>query len=905
MKAKYVISALVLPLMIGACTNEEFITDNGNQTLDGNKIKLSKNFTLVGKKAEGASTRSAMLPWGGSNVLAWVPAAADATEILDNSKWDQIGLAWLNETPGDKVYTNYRFQHYGWLNVDETAVKLDKCNENKILNGVYFTGETTQTDQFKKWDGTSETQVGDFYSGGYNFTESEFTAANVNPANGLFKTDNSTIFSGNYIVYYPFNSDLKDIGYLTAKSKKEFANKNTAAATEGVSYSGDYMSLLAPELFMCGRTSITGGMQASDFNMGTVSGMIAVKVLNTSGASVPNISSVVLYAQGNGFITSAQLDASKIVSRESAQLGSELYVAGADQEISNTLISTASAAVTLSNNEYAVFGFAALPATATKVVAVIQDNTGKTFATQVSDITVAPNKWSSIIVDVNAALSDKTLYAYDQTSLTNAITLAGSATLDAPATINVLGKVEVTTSTIIPDYTTITGAAEGDMLVVANNKAVGVTLSTTDPTSIIDCDVEVQGVGCCGYNPGKLVMNGTLNANKTISNYGSIEFGDGSSVLNPVVKGTIKNLIDPNDEGDTPSTITVKKMTKVDLYGEISIAALTQLSVATAGSGSTGEDGTLDIYSTGKLVNNGDVTIEGNVGTQGVFENNATVTEKVSAQITGKGVTAQAENAQYICEVNSDVRYKAAINNNPITGIRPTTLVRFVDKNTAANQTYVLEPNSGDAIKNVKGNIINFESKLSAGYKLTLNGKAKTSPASEDIETTIGNLTLTGGGLDIAHKALTVNNLGVNHPTSAATADVVITENVTINGNMNILNFNGTANGIKIAKGVNVKGNVVVTNTNNQNVIFADGTTSTIDGNATVLADGKMKFEKNSVSTIKGTNGFTNDGVVDITPQTAVSGGDVAALVICRSFTNFGDKTKWVNGSYPTVNPNI
>lgn len=905
MKAKYVISALVLPLMIVACTNEEFITDNGNQTLDGNKIELSKNFTLVGKKTEGTlSTRSAMLPWGGSNVLAWVPSAADETEILDNSKWDQIGLAWLNETPGDKVYTNYRFQHYGWLNEDETAVELDKCNENKILNGVYFTGETTQADQFKKWDGSAETQVANFYSGGYTFTEPNFTAAGVNPANGLFKTDNSTIFSGNYIVYYPFNSDLKDIGYLTAKSKKEFTNKSTAAVSEGTPYSGDYMSLLAPELFMCGRTSITGGMQASDFNMGTVSGMIAVKVLNTSGAAINDINSVVLYAQGNGFITSAQLDASKIVSRESAQLGSELYVAGAGQEMSNTLISTASAVVSLNNDQYAVFGFAALPATATKVVAVVQDNTGKTFATHVSDITIAPNQWTSIVVNVDEALSDKTLYAYDQTSLANAITLAGSATEDAPATINVLGKVEVTANATIPGYTTITGAAEGDMLIVANNKAVGITLSTTNPTSIIDCDVEVQGVGCCGYNPGKLVMNGTLNADKTISNYGSIEFGDGVSVLNPIVKGTIKNLIDSNDESNTASTIIVKKNAKVDLYGEISVAALTSLTVVTAGTGTSGEDGALDIYSTGNLVNNGNVIIEGNVGTQGTFENNATVTEKVSAQITGKGVTAQAENAQYICEVNSDVRYKAAINNNPITGIRPTTLVRFVDTNTPADQTYVLEPNSGNAIKNVKGNIINFESKLAANKKLTLDGKAKANPTTEDIETTIGNLTLVGGGLDIAHKALSVNNLEVNH-ISTASADVTITEKTTVNGDMNIVDFNGTAEGIKIAKGIDVKGNIVVTETNAQNIIFAEGTTSTIDGNVTVLANGKMKFEKNSVSTIKGTDGFANDGVVDITPQTAVAGGDVAALVICRSFTNFGNKTKWVNGSYPTVNPNI
>lgn len=62
---------------------------------------------------------------------------------------------------------------------------------------------------------------------------------------------------------------------------------------------------------------------------------------------------------------------------------------------------------------------------------------------------------------------------------------------------------------------------------------------------------------------------------------------------------------------------------------------------------------------------------------------------------------------------------------------------------------------------------------------------------------------------------------------------------------------------------------------------------------------GMMKFEANSVTTIKGDAGFANDGKVDITPQTAVGGSDVAARVICKSFTNFGDTNKWLNGSYP------
>lgn len=134
MKAKYVISALALPLIFGACSNEDLITENANTALNGNMIELPQNFTLVGKKTAPAETRSEMMTWGKQNVLAWVPnVTVKANLTADKQNWDQIGLAWLNETPGNKVYTNYRFQHYGWLDIDETSAEIDECTDDKKL----------------------------------------------------------------------------------------------------------------------------------------------------------------------------------------------------------------------------------------------------------------------------------------------------------------------------------------------------------------------------------------------------------------------------------------------------------------------------------------------------------------------------------------------------------------------------------------------------------------------------------------------------------------------------------------------------------------------------------------------------------------------------------------------------
>ena len=149
---------------------------------------------------------------------------------------------------------------------------------------------------------------------------------------------------------------------------------------------------------------------------------------------------------------------------------------------------------------------------------------------------------------------------------------------------------------------------------------------------------------------------------------------------------------------------------------------------------------------------------------------------------------------------------------------------------------------------------------------------------------------------------MTVDDFTVDVAT-ASTRGIAIKAVITVNGDMNFKEVNNVL--CDIEKGVKVEGNVVVTNTNSNAVNFMAATTSEIKGDVICGAEGEMKFQKNSVTTIYGANGFANDGKVQIVPQTVLSGSDVAAIVICRSFTNFGDASKWTNNSYPSVNENL
>lgn len=963
MKAKYLFGALALPFALAACSDDVFETNSmKTQEVEGEVIELPEGFALVGSKSEAATRAGAI-----DKKLGWYPsadAALDAATILAEENWDRIGLAWLNKAGAQdgQVYTNYKFQHYGWLNSGETAAEYDKCENNVLTNGVWFTGETTQANQFKKWNGTAEINVTNFWnSPAYQFDKATFTAAGVDANRGLFSTSNGTIFGGDYIVYYPFNPEMKDICYLQAISPKEIVG----AVKNGTT--GDYQTPLFPHYFLLGKTQISGGVKSSDFTMGQLSGAVAVQLKNNTNTAINNVTSVVLYAKKGAFYTSVKLDASKISGSDVASKGAELYVAGVENNTTATLISKTADAnginIASKNGNTpgtAVFGFAALPTTIDELLVIVQDKDGNTYVQEISNgLTVkslaTKDDWGKISVDV-PGLSNKNLYAYDLESFKTAIAKANSTAIaTAPATIHLLGEVVLTEGVTIPNHTTVKAMTATDKLIVARNEGAQIVLRTS-ATSTLDCDVDIQGQGCCGLTPAKMMMAGTLEVERTITNQGQIQFGNGTNKSQSAIKGNIVNTVDPEDDAQTPSSIVVKAKTKVDLYGELTNEANNSIVVETAGTGHVGEDGTLDILANGILTNNGDMTIKGNVGTDpqnnAQFINNGTITEKVSAQISGLGVTEQAAGAAYICEVNSVERYNAAIYNDPNTAIRPTTLVRFIDQSPVDNQTYTLVANDNNGtITNFKGDIIDFESALDNNYRVTLKGDNSLYNSANpvrpyDAQVKVGDFTVKSGALTIEHDNLTAENFAVNHSQTSngnieiknntftvnqnftmkymgnhANSDFFVTGKLVVNGNMNIESFASTAGDIQFNAPVIVGGTLtlgvinaaaikidndlsanamIVTNTTGKYVEVKEGLKNTkIATNLTVATKGLMKFNKNSVTTIG--NLFNNDGKVNIVPQTQVGSGDVAALVYCKDFTNYGKEANWENKSYPQV----
>ena len=963
--------ALAFPLMFAACTNDDFEMSSVNQqTVEGDMIELPENFTFTGTKAESdANTRAGYDQHGNTWYVGWYPVKADGTEIdltylQDPANWDKIGLAWLNVTNDGKVYTNYELTHYGWLNSGATGVDNDNpCYDYAVENGVWFDGTG-----FKRWEASSETTGSEVVETGFNsgtnfaFETSNFTAAKVDANRGMFRTSLNTIFGGNYLVYYPFNPGLKDIDYLTAVMGKEFTN----TASTGVKVDQDYQSWIGPHAFMFGRTSIDGGTQASDFSLGQLSGMVAVQVNgkkdDKTGAytQLKNISTVVLYAPEGGFYTSVKLDATKIQNGAAdAALGQALYVAESGVT-TKTLISHAFKAKGVTTNDGTgsygeAFGFPVLPVTLEGVRVLVYDNEGNTSEgvitaglTNGADgaLEVKPNTWTNLVVEATQPNANN-MYAYDEASFKQALTKAKNVT--SKVTIHLLGTVELTGIETIPANVTVQAESDEDKLVMTTGSSSLKTVLLVQQGATLDCDLDIEGEGCCQGWPAELRMNGNLAADRTIKNQGGkIQFGfksqDNDTKLTSVIDGTIENNVDPADETNIGS-IVINKRTTVQVNGTLTNNGT--IEVATAGTGNLNDDAALNIG--GTLTNENEITVQGNLSTlsTGTFANNDIFTVKVSAQITGKGVTTQAENAQYICEVNSVTRYNDAINNDKMTAAHRTTLVRFIHSDKVTNPyttpyPYVLKPNDSEGkIVNVDGRTIDFEVDLNTDEVFQLQHALNDNQ--EPIATTIGDLTIVNGGFEMEHAALTVANFEINHaePVQRWTR---IEEKLHVTGDVNITNFHrtgGEAN-LEFEKGVAIGGDMTVANTNGDNIIFAATTENNISGNlkidkaatvsfgantvnsigATLTVDnstvtfgdasqntigvdidvnatGKMTFDVNSITAI--INWFHNDGQVEFLPATGLDDTDVAARVTCTGYDHEQDPSYWTNGSYPVI----
>ena len=906
MKLNKLFMGIAAMAIVGCSSDDLNVAAPEQAAEDSRLVELNPNFVLAGVGVEDTGTRTHWEQLADKSLVnKFLPTYATAPTAGDYLSWhadvlqQAVGLCWLgNGGVGTDVYTNYEFYHFGWLNNDETKAEVE-CNE--LTNGSLYSDITVTA--------ASSPSAGD------EADENEFTlpakssTVGLNYNSGVYKTENKTIFGGQYIVYYPFNEGFEKAGTIPAKAETKFGDP---ALGTGVSESFDSPELGKATFRYSSPVTIEGGSQAADFALHNLSSLVQLRVATPEGdalATTATIDQIVLYSAKEQLLKQANLAADKIVA---GQKGAGLY---ASTEGIKTIVANFAAPVTLQETT------STSPKPTSAYITVLP--------TTVEDLKVlvhsgSQNKWATVDMgktvfeagkakrlDITVASTDfKADYiAVDDASLTTALTEARAvvtATPTAKPVITVIGDITLATTpfNINTAATDPNITIKGDAIIVPQD--VTLNLNTN-----MESDVRVLGKSCCtGTNGGRLrIIGGTVN-NVTM------EPTEVTKALTPAQYDTYNPRTTFVNAGTAVATIAAGKTFDVQAgnvdvnkavqhKGNIKIAEGAKLTVDGVTPGNAGDiqfmgskvtnDGTIEVLKGGKF----DITDkDGNASaTDGKnMTNNGKFIHNVDAGV-GTAVQEMKQNGEYRCKVDEQIKLDDAF--------LQWTACSVIEMVNAGAYSYNLGTAKGVEYKH-NGKYIDIEVN-SGGVTTFYNPIANTTTGDGDSEEIkIGDLTVTAGGLNIIYvkkagkRSLTVNGDMTVKATTTITDSkkITVTENLTVDGaTLAYMGKKANVDGLAVTKDIKVSGgtfdasyataNVDALNITCANFYLEKGATATF-GNRT---DGAAKNLVVS-GTISNPAGCTFN--IESAGQ---SGGSVLAWVTCTKLE--------VGGTFSAARPRV
>lgn len=934
-----------------ACTNDDFTQESS--IIGHDNLGELINAPILGGGVEmDAETKA----FSSEGKFSWNPQTNDQGQVTAT---ETIGLCWTGVVKGNKgpreetdndVYTNIKFEHVGWLFEGQDTPKLH-C-------GVLENGE------YHNWNSTLDPQAQYIQNqwipkkGGEKFDYQR----------GLFKSNNGTIYSGEYIVYFPYNDSFwnapvtaQQDRILTLELKNKSSNytvANTAQLVNENSFNVGYVE------------DIKGGDEACAF---TTKVLTSGFKLTLDGSA--DIKEFVLLSKGEkAFITKMALSASKIKecrTTGNGDLSTDIYMRDYKEnnkdynEYASTLVvKTHDSNGNCLNvdgkieNIYIPF----LPNTFHDLKILVVNKEGNVAELNFGELKYEPNKFKNLSLKFE---NDKVYkvtttnpkeymgtftaknYAYDEESFIDAFTKArdnADNIAEDPRTVQLLDNITLTKQVQDQYYTTSANSVIVKSDEDLNGEKNLLTLGGIEENNVsymfrnveFDADIENEPQGCCNKGKASLTLIDVTTAEGTELNLYGTKLNLYSQ--NVVFNGDVYSKFEPKDEeGElhpdrVPEIELINKNSNKVVArgtflneGKMDIALETKLSleggqltngsanadyrasITVNGNGVVGEDGVLLMSEGATFTNHGDIYNKGNIDNDseaGTFTNeaDATFTDYVGSTLSGHRIINK-DNAEFICEVNSLVRYNNAIDRD---GIRPTTILRFVYGENANigtgtfTTTYTLQPNkdNGIYVPYSEDKLMKFESAIDAKNTNVLTIKNAIDAENKAIETKIGDLTVKSGKINLNHNALIIDGNYTADGAANTQFSVGVQE---ITGNIilqKVNKVNGYSNGdvwLEEGKTLNVIGDIKVEDVAGT-VSFKEGS-NVKAANMTVSGSQKVTFEKNNVTALgeKGINGvLTNWG--EITIVNAVTGSDVAAKVWCNQRVGKGT---YVNNSYP------
>lgn len=890
MKLNKFLMALAATAIVG-CTSEDLNDFGAKQAPEDSRlIELNSNFVLAGVGDQGVATRTHWEIAGGSLtnkfLPIWATAPTGGNKIYDDGVTSKdadllqqaVGLCWLGQgTVGTDVYTNYQFYHFGWLKTGETEAKFE-CDA--LTNGAMYDQITVA--------------AGD--AAGAEADETKFTVpAEVSPLNynsGIYKTDNKAIFGGQYIVYYPFNEDFKEVGTIPAKAITAF---------DKVAQSYDDAKVGHATFRYSAPVTIKGGDQAGGFGLYNLSTLVQLRVSSpATTACSKTIDKIVLYSASGQLLKQANLAADQIVA---GKKGTELY---AETEGTRVITATFTAPVAVkktngTGSDKPISAYiTVLPTTVDDLAILVHSSDGK-WATVNKPGTVfdagAARKIDITVVDGDFKAD---FIALDEASLRQARDEARAA--GGKPVITVIG--DITLDKTRSPYDFYSNAADknitikGDAIIVPEDVVLNVGTK-------IQSDIRILGKGCCGaaINGGRLNIKGkTELGNVTMVPTEKKELTPAQYVdYNPYVTydaGTTTTIAAGKTFDAQDGTVDVKGA--VQHKGNINIAKKVKLTVSGTGDlnfmGSTVvNNGTIEVEKAGKFDMtgaNGNATA--NDGKR--MTNNGTFIHNVDAGV-GTAVQSMNQNGEYRCRVDKQIKLDDAF--------LQWTACSVIEMVNTTSEEYNLGTAAGITPTAYKhnGEFIDIEVNCGAGVRATF-----TNPTPDNNNIQIGNLSVKTGTLWIDYvntvgsvtgkRELTVNG----DMTVADNTRIIDSKKISVTGNLNVekailryLGNKANEDGLAVTGNINVKDHGTF-GANEVDAIKITCANFTLAGGSTAEFGNRTEGDtKNMVvsGTIKNPDGCT----FDIKAANQNGAGSVLAWISCKQLN--------VGGTFTNARPRV
>lgn len=300
MKTTKLISALLMPAMFVACSDDVFEGMNLENNLATGE--LVEDVTLVVGLEDGAESRGTFAEDATKGVFgkfyfepqfyvtdpnnpsATIPAGGEVGDLVKtnnaNIYGDQVGLCLPSAAADGNVVTNVPFYIAGYMAEPAATPGALPTIHTLAEDDFYF-----NDDEDVAFGATTEIESGDMTASITALSAADYTgpgAGKTNIQKAVFKSV-SGLMKGNYVLYYPYKESFDEQGKIPATELKSIQTQGYNSGTPTTDH------VVGKNLFAYAKTpfAVAGGKsEAKNMNMGTAAYIFQFRVYNTGATAI-------------------------------------------------------------------------------------------------------------------------------------------------------------------------------------------------------------------------------------------------------------------------------------------------------------------------------------------------------------------------------------------------------------------------------------------------------------------------------------------------------------------------------------------------------------------------------------------------------------------------------------------